>query len=342
MASNVAPFRINRRRFVQGMAVFAVTPHVLAACGGNDEDTLRTTTSASNAGSPTTAAPATDRRFTVLAEGGKFFECPRWHDGRWWVSDLYRHGVFTYSTDGREQQVAAVEHQPAGLGWMPDGTLLAVSMTDRRVLRRADDGTMAVHADLGEHAAGWANDMVVATDGGAWVGNFGFDPAAGEAPKPGALVRIEPDGSTSLAADGLDFPNGSVITPDGTTLVVGETVGSRYTAFTITPEGRLTDRRVWATIDGVFPDGCSLDAEGLIWAADSAGRRVVRVAEGQGVVDERPVPDGLHVYGCMLGGDDGRTLLACCAPDTDPTARSTTLESVLYITTVDVPHAGLP
>lgn len=283
-----------------------------------------------------------DRSFTTLADGGSFFEGPRWRDGRWWVSDFYRHTVLALAPDGTTEEIMTVEAQPSGLGWMPDGSLLVVSMKDHRVLRRAPDGTVTTHADISEHCGGPANDIVVAADGRAWVGNFGFDIMEGGAPQPAALVRIEPDGTAAVAAEGLHFPNGSVITPDGAMLVVGETTGARFTAFTITAGGMLTDRRTWAAVENVAPDGCTLDAEGHIWAADAAGNRLVRVAADRGVTDEIRMPGGLGVYACMLGGDDGRTLLACCAPDFLERNRATTREAVLLTTRVDVPHAGLP
>jgi sugar lactone lactonase YvrE len=284
----------------------------------------------------------TERTFSTLATGGSFFEGPRWHDGRWWVSDFYRHTVSAIAPDGAAETIMAVEAQPSGLGWLPDGSLLVVSMTDHRVLRRATDGTTTVHAELAPHCGGPANDLVVAADGRAWVGNFGFDLLGGAAPRPAALVRVDPDGTTTVAARDLAFPNGSVVTPDGTMLVVGETMGARYTAFTITSGGVLTERRVWAEVPGVAPDGCTLDAEGHIWAADCFGSRVVRVAADRGVVDEIALPDGLGAYACMLGGDDGRTLLVCGAPDFDAARRRANHEAVLLTTTVDVPHAGLP
>jgi sugar lactone lactonase YvrE len=250
--------------------------------------------------------------------------------------------VYAIAPDGATDEVLAVEGQPSGLGWLPDGSLLVVSMRDQRVLRRAPDGTVTTHADIAQHCGGLANDLVVDRRGHAWVGNFGFDLMAGEAPRTTVLVHVAPDGSADVAADDLRFPNGSVITPDGTTLVVGETMGARYTAFAIGDDGRLTDRRVWADLPGVAPDGCALDAAGHIWAADALGNRLVRVAPGRGVVEEVAGPGGLGVYACMLGGDDGRTLLACCAPDFDEHARSAAREAVLVTTRVDVPHAGLP
>jgi sugar lactone lactonase YvrE len=283
-----------------------------------------------------------DRTFATLADGGGFFEGPRWRDGRWWVSDFYRRTVFAIEPDGTTEEVLAVEAQPSGLGWMPDGSMLVVSMKDRRVLRRSPDGTVATHADIDEHCGGHANDIVVNARGHAYVGNFGFDIMGGATPCNARLVHIAPDGGVHVAADDLAFPNGSVITPDGSTLVVGETMGGRYTAFTIGDDGALADRRVWATIDGVTPDGCTLDDEGCIWAADALGHRLVRVAEDTGVVDEIPAPDGLGIYACMLGGDDGRTLLACAAPDFFEANRASAREAVLFTATVDVPHAGLP
>src|SRR5262245_22843157 len=287
----------------------------------------------------------------VLAEG-TFFEGPRWRGGRWWLSDFFRHAVFTVNPDGQCETVWNVEQQPSGIGWLPDGSMLVVSMKDRRVLRRSQQGQVSVHADLSQWCGGLANDMVVDQIGRAYVGNFGFDLVGGERPAPAALVRVDPDGHVQVAAEQLLFPNGSVITPDGRTLIVGESLGNRYSAFTILPDGRLIDRRVWAQFGPepapgdlpemfqqivVAPDGCTLDAEGQIWAADAFHSRCVRVAEGGEITDEIHAPSGLGVFACMLGGDDGRTLLLCAA-----TSYLETAEGVLMTTRVDAPHAGLP
>jgi sugar lactone lactonase YvrE len=283
-----------------------------------------------------------DRTFDTLVTGGSFFEGPRWRDGRWWVSDFYRHTVFAIDPDGTTGEVLTVEGQPSGLGWLPDGSLVVVSMRDQRVLRRSPDGTVDTYADIAEHCGGLANDLVVDAAGNTFVGNFGFDLMAGGTPQAANLVHIAPDGTVGVAAGDLMFPNGSVVTPDGSTLVVGETMGGRYTAFTIGEGGALTDRREWAALPGVAPDGCTLDAEGCIWAADALANRLVRVAEGKGVVEEVPAPDGLGVYACMLGGPEGTTLLACVAPDYFEHNRAAAREAKLVTTTVDVPHAGLP
>ena len=163
-----------------------------------------------------------------------------------------------------------------------------------------------------------------------------------EEPRPTGLIRVDPDGSTALAADDLLFPNGTVITEDGRTLIVGETYGRRYVAFTIEDDGALTDRRVWADVPDVAPDGCTLDADGHIWSADARGGRACRLAPGGEIVEEIEAPEGLQFYACMLGGDDGRTLLVCAAPDFSARRRSRAREAVLLTTTVEVPHSGLP
>lgn len=297
------------------------------------------------------------RELSTLLEGGSFFEGPRWHEGRWWVSDFYRHTVSTVTADGQAETVLEVEAQPSGLGWMPDGSLLVVSMKDQRVLRRSPDGSLATHADLSAHCGGPLNDMVVDSAGRAYVGNFGFELMAGADPAPAVLCRVDPDGPVQVVAEDLLFPNGSVITPDGRTLIVGETLGCRYTAFTIAPDGALGERRTWAQLAPtptlgsyeetlpqvkVGPDGCGLDAEGAIWMADALGARCARVREGEGVVEEIAAPDGLGIFACMLGGEDGRTLLMCAAPDFAEHSRAPVREAVLLTTRVDVPAAGLP
>ena len=296
-----------------------------------------------------------ERELTALYEGGHYFEGPRWHDGRWYVSDFYDRAVYAVGEDGRSEEVVRVEQQPSGLGWLPDGSLLVVSMRDHRLLRRAPDGSVSVHADVSEHCGGHLNDLVVDAAGRAYVGNFGFDLMAGADPRYAKLVRVDPDGSVSVAAEELMFPNGAVI--DGDTLIVAETMGGRLTAFTIAGDGSLTDRRVWAQISptpemgplgemlavgGFAPDGTALDSDGHVWAADALGGRAGRIAPGGEIVEEIRAPDGLGFFACALGGPDGRTLLLCSAPDFAEAARRAAREAILFTTRVDVPHGGLP
>jgi sugar lactone lactonase YvrE len=276
----------------------------------------------------------------VVLDGLDFGEGPRWHDGRLWFSDFYQHRVRALSPDGQVEDMLVLDGQPSGLGWLPDGRLLVVSMLDRRVLRLEPDGSLMEHADLSSIAAHHANDMVVDAAGRAYVGNFGFDLEAGAKPLPATLALVHPNGDVEAAATDLLFPHGSVITPDGSTLIVGETTGSRYSAFDIDADGRLTNRRVWAEVPGYFPDGCCLDADGAIWFADAAASRAVRVREGGEVVDQ--VTTGDTCFACMLGGDDGRSLYLLTASSPATPGEGEGGRGRIERTTVEVPHAGLP
>jgi sugar lactone lactonase YvrE len=300
-------------------------------------------------------SPDTSREFTTVLSELSYLECPRWHDDRIWVADFYTHQVVSAQADGSDLRVEAeVPQQPSGIGWLPDGRLLVVSMRDARLLRREPDGTLVTHADLAEHVSGYPNDMVVDAQGRAYVGNFGFDLMAGAPIEPTVMLRVDPDGSVTVVADDLWFPNGSVITDDGV-LLVDETFGNRVSAFDIGDDGSLTNRRVFAQFAElptsrdigealsqlvVAPDGCGVDAEGALWIADASHGRVIRVREGGEIVDE--ISPGTGVFACMLGGPDGHTLYLCAAPDFDEHARSAAREATLLATTVDVPHAGRP
>ncbi|MDY7103741.1 MAG: SMP-30/gluconolactonase/LRE family protein [Actinomycetota bacterium] len=277
----------------------------------------------------------------VFVDGVDFGEGPRWHDGRLWYSDFFQQSVYAVDPSGAREVIVKVPTQPSGLGWMPDGSLLVVSMLDRKLLR-VDGDTVTEHADLSSVATFHCNDMVVSATGNAYVGNFGWDIFTGgrDAVRAAALALVRPDGTVSVAAEGLQFPNGSVITPDGETLVVGESYGARYRAFTIAPDGTLHDQRVWAEVPGCAPDGCSLDAAGGIWFADARGQRVVRVVEGGEITDV--VETGVGTYACALGGDDGRTLFILTAPDAHPDRVAGRGEGAILMTTVAEPHAGLP
>ena len=171
---------------------------------------------------------------------------------------------------------------------MPDGTLLYVSMTAKRVMAVSPGGEPVVHADLSQIATHFCNDMVVSVDGHAYVGNFGFD-LENQAPFETAyLAHIAPDGAVRRVEHPLAFPNGSVITPDGSTLIVGETFGGQYTAFDLDGDGHPVNPRVWAAVPGASPDGCALDADGAIWMSDFVGQRFARVHEGGEVSAEIP------------------------------------------------------
>jgi sugar lactone lactonase YvrE len=274
----------------------------------------------------------------TLLTGGAFFESPRWHEGRWWFSDFFRRVVVAVDEGGRGETIMKVDGMPSGLGWLPDGSLLVVSMRDRRVLRRTADGAVHVHADLRDLCDWHANDMVVTSEGAAYVGNFGFDLAKRE-PRATSIARVGPDGSAERAADDFLFPNGAVITGDGRTLIVAETWAARLTQFTIRADGALVDRETFAVVPRTAPDGCTLDADGCVWFADARSNRCLRVARGGEIREVLTVREELRCFACMLGGDDGRTLAICAAPGYgDESAR----DGVVLTTHVATPHAGRP
>lgn len=295
------------------------------------------------------------RAFTPLIGGLSFTECPRWRDGRLYISDFYTHRVLAVSLDGKAETIAHVPNQPSGLGFLSDGRLLIVSMRDRKVLRLETGGSLAVHADLSALAPWHLNDMLVDHEGRAWVGNFGFDLEGSGPARSTVLICVEPDGSSRIAADGLGFPNGMVLTPDGSTLIVAETTMNRLSGFPVSG-GSLGERRTWAAFGDppsstdigtltrqatVAPDGICLDADGAVWVADALRGRLLRVAEGGGILEELGV-NGLGVFACMLGGDDGRTLFACAAPTFREAEASARHKATVFMTRVEVPHAGLP
>lgn len=294
------------------------------------------------------------RELTVVLDGYSYLECPRWHDGRLWVSDFYTNQVVATDGRGDTQVVAEVPGQPSGLGFLPDGRALIVSMRDHRILVRGDSGELTEHADLSDAVPAVLNDMIVDERGRAYVGNFGFDLMSGAPLRYTTLTRVDPDGTVSTVAEDLGFPNGMVILP-GEVLVVAETFAGRLTAFDVDEDGRLSNRRVWAQFGEtpqtedvgealqrlqVAPDGICADAEGAIWVADPLHVRVIRVGEGGEILDE--IPTGMGVFACMLGGDDGRTLFLCAAPSFAEHERRPVREAQLLAVRVEVPHAGLP
>jgi sugar lactone lactonase YvrE len=293
---------------------------------------------------------------TVVKEGLHFAESPsEGPDGFVYVSDFYAHEVLR--VDPRTWSVsiaAAVPAQPSGLGWLPDGRLLVVSMRDLKLLRLEADGTLSVHADLSPVARGAANDMKVDAMGRAWVGSFGFDfyglleadpdadPLFGPSANPpmADIACVQPDGTVHMAAQGLQFPNGTVQLSDGT-LVIAETVGACLTAFSIDPAGKLTDRRIWADLsrlgpDGgkVLPDGICADAEDGIWVSDPAHSRAIRL-DARGRVTER-VSTSQPCFAVGLSGPDGRTLICCTAETSNPIVASTRRTGKLEIVRVVV------
>jgi sugar lactone lactonase YvrE len=286
---------------------------------------------------------------TVLARDLHFGEGPRWHGGRLWFSDFYDQAIRSVDTNGAIRTEHVIDDQPSGLGWLPDGRLLVVAMQRRQVLR-LDPGGFALHADLSGLAAFHCNDMVVDAEGRAYVGEFGFDldaeiRARGTmgvlADHPTAtLAMVDMDGRVHEAASGMHFPNGTVITPDGQTLIVAETLGMCLTAFDRGPDGALSNRRVWATLGMRAPDGICLDADGNVWIANAIAPECVLVAPGGRIVST--VHTSQPCFACMLGGVDRRTLYMMTAPSSAPAVVSAARRGLIECAEVATAGAGWP
>jgi sugar lactone lactonase YvrE len=291
----------------------------------------------------------TSTNIRTVLDGLWFGEGPRWHEGALWFSDMHGHRIVRTALDGTMTIAAEVpDDEPSGLGWLPDGRLLVVAMETQKLLRVEPDGTVQEHADLSHLARGTVNDMIVAADGTAYVGDMGQRIHEGGARQPGQTIRVRPDGHASCAADDLESPNGHILSDDGRTLIVAESAAFRLTAFTVRADGSLTKRRTFAELHPVKPgipvappDGICLDAEGAVWVADPIGARVFRVREGGEVTDSIDFDDVLPVA-CVLGGPNRRTLLMCVAPDWKREVVRQAPRARIVAVDVDVPGAGRP
>ena len=289
-----------------------------------------------------------ERKLETLMKGLTFGEGPRWYENKFYFSDFYSHKVYSLDLSGKHEVIVEIPNQPSGLGWTPDGTMLIVSMKDRKLMS-FKDGQLTERADLTELSGFHCNDMVVDIDGNAFIGNFGFNTYDGEEIKPTNLILVRPGEEPVLAADNLFFPNGTVITPDNKTLIVGETYAARLTAFDKSEDGSLSNRRIWADLkvnaeEGTvpLPDGMCIDEEGAIWVASPSTAEVIRVHEG-GMISER-IPVQTNAFACMLGGEDRRTLFICTSNGSgvDPGAALREKSGKIEITQVDVPGCGKP
>ncbi len=269
----------------------------------------------------------------ILADGLCFPEGPRWRNGKLWCSDMHAGEVVTVASDGTVESVLPVPNAPSGLGWLPSGDLIVVSMTDQRLLRW-DGKALHTHAKLGELASFHLNDMVVESQGRAYVGNFGFDLHAQKKPKPAELILVAANGAARVVATNMLFPNGMVITPDGEQLIVAETWGARLTAFQLTETGNLENRRVWAHLaDGAVPDGICLDEAGGVWTASPSTNECLRIVEGGKVTHRMSADQG--VFACMLG--ESRLHMLTCSTSDPETCRH---KRTGRVEVVDAPYAG--
>jgi sugar lactone lactonase YvrE len=243
-----------------------------------------------------------------LLTGLAIGESPRWHDGRLWFANWGAEEILAVDLEGSAEVVAT---GPPGLGWsidwLPDGRML---VTGQSLMRREPDGSMVPHADMSGLGVDGFNEIVVDGRGNIYV-NGGADFEPGEGHAPGIIALVTPDGAVRRVADGIAFPNGMVVTPDNSTLIIAESFARRLTAFDIAADGGLSNRRVWA--DGVGPDGICMDAEGAIWTGvgQFGDNLVGRVRNGGGVLER--VQLDMPCFACMLGGEDGETLFMLAA-----------------------------
>lgn len=278
-----------------------------------------------------------EREAQLVADDFIFLEAPRWHDGKLWLSDVFDHKLFCLTLDGRRSLVCEVPNRPSGQGFLPNGTHIVVSATDYKLLA-VEGGTLREYADLSRHATGFLNDFAVDRHGRIYVGNFGYDYDAGEAPKPTSLHRVEPDGSVHEVATGVSFPNGSVVINDGRTLIVAETWNCVLTAYDLSEDGALSNRRTFADLGERQPDGICADEANAIWVASFNTGEFLRVFDG-GQITDRIGFEGRGVS-CTLGGTDGRQLFCTVyAGSVDELIQKKRLGAV-YSARVDVPALG--
>lgn len=276
----------------------------------------------------------------TLAGGFAYPEGPRWRNGQLWFADQHDGVVVCMDADGEIKDRFSVPGNPSGLGWLPNGELLIVSMENHQLLKRVGS-TLILVADLSEYHPGDSNDMVVDQQGRAYIGNIGFDFNSGDEICATDVVRVDPGGHIALAASDMICPNGTVITEDGNTLIIAESLANKLTAFDISADGTLSNRRVFAEVEGHVPDGIALDNEGCIWAASPYTQSVIRIAEGGAIVDVVNIANG-SPYACALGGEGRKTLYICVAPDHDPEVTLKKREGRIDCARVGIAGAGLP
>jgi sugar lactone lactonase YvrE len=274
----------------------------------------------------------------TVMEGLKFPEQPRWHGDRLWFSDWGTREVIAVDLDRNSEVILQAPAFPCCVDWLPDGRLLVVSAREGLLLRQERDGSMVTHGDvsgLSEPAAG--NELVIDGRGNAYV-NGGQ--VLGEGSATGIVAMVSPDGSARRVADGLAFPNGMLIMPDGHTLVVAESYANRLTAFEIASDGTLSNRRVWADLGDGVPDGICADADNAVWYADVPNKRCIRVREGGEVLQTLELDRGC--FACALGGADRTTLFITANQWSGPASMFDRTAGQVLTVPAPAPGAGWP
>ena len=283
---------------------------------------------------------------TVFTGGLHFPEALRWHDGHLWLSDITGRVIRRYTASGDGEDYARLDTEPSGLGFAPDGSVLAVDMPGRRLLS-VRDGATAVVADLSSLAPSFCNDMTVASDGTAYVTQFGSNHWKGEPRRPAPVIRVSPDGKAEVLGPELNGPNGIVLTPDERTVLVAEPGAGRIYYLRLDSAGAVREHGIHAELPPAAgsqlpfgtPDGICLDSEGALWIADPTGHRVVRVDGDGKITDSIPFPAGIPLC-VVLGGAAGTTLYVAVASHVDFYAPLRDPAGYVAAITVGVPGAG--
>jgi sugar lactone lactonase YvrE len=270
----------------------------------------------------------------LFADDFIFLEAPRWHDSKLWVSDVFDHKLHSLTLDGKREFVCEVPNRPSGQGFLPDGTHIVVSATDRKLLS-VENGKLSEYADLSNHATGYVNDFAIDRHGRIYAGNFGYDYDGGEPRKLASLHRIDPDRSIREVATGVDFPNGAVVINGGRTLVVAETWIGKLAAFDLSDDGALSNRRIFADLGERQPDGICADQNNAIWVGCFNTGEFLRVLDG-GKISDRIAFEGRAVS-CILGGSGMRQLFCTVYAGSIPELVDKQRRGCIYSLSVNVP-----
>jgi sugar lactone lactonase YvrE len=246
---------------------------------------------------------------SILTDNLAFPEDPRWHKGHLYFADMLDRRVARIDHDGLVTTIATFEDSPSGIGFLPGGDMLVVSMYHEQLIRVDAHGNKSLYADLGTAAGKGVNDMVVDREGRAYIVQFGGDHYN---PTAAPLIVVQPDGTVGIDGEPLMVGNGIRITDDGKTLVVAESAGKQISLFDIGAGGKLSNRRILPLPEGHFPDGICLDAQGGIWVS-ALWNGLLRITHS-GEVTHRIKQEGdRSAYACMYGGADHATLHICSA-----------------------------
>jgi sugar lactone lactonase YvrE len=282
-----------------------------------------------------------NRRTRILIDRGLYFESPRFHDGKLWFCDTLTSKVLHTTLNQTSELVCKLNGVPSGLGFLPHGEPIIVSMF-RQKLYRCDKGQPVAYVDLSKSAVGTLDDMIIDVRGRAYVGDLGFDLLQKRDGDPGPVGRIlivEPDCSVRVGAEGLHFPNGLAITGDGRTLIVAESGANRLAEFEVAADGALSLKRHFGSVRE--PDGICLDAEGAVWVAAFQEDAFVRIARDGRELERIDMP-GRRAVACVLGGDDGRTLFCLSAETTHERLMKGDSKARIDVVSVEVPSGGVP